>query len=157
MTNDIGTDKVTGKPLANWGQRVGATLIDFLIMLIPEVVLRDVLGDAIGSSIYLVVFGIYLVTQWNLFDGRTVGNRVAKTQVLDATSGASITNKQAFNRYLYLELYAIVDLYGAVEGVRIVVVLAGIYGVVNVLLPLFDQRRQTLHDKFARTIVVVKN
>ncbi len=100
MTIDIGTDKVTGKPLANWGQRVGATLIDFLIMLIPEVVLRDVLGDAIGSSIYLVVFGIYLVTQWNLFDGRTIGNRVAKTQVLDATSGASITNKQAFNRYL---------------------------------------------------------
>lgn len=157
MTLETGTDQVTGKPLANWGQRVGATLIDFLIMLIPEVVLRSMLGDAIGASIYLVLFGIYLVTQWNLFDGRTVGNRVAKTQVLDATTGTSITNKQAFNRYLYLELYAIVDLYGAVEGVRIVVVLAGIYGVVNVLLPLFDQRRQTLHDKFARTIVIARD
>ncbi|MHB1089188.1 MAG: RDD family protein [Acidimicrobiales bacterium] len=157
MTPDIGTDPVTGKALANWGQRVGATLIDFLIMLLPEVLLRSILGDAIGASIYLVVFGIYLVAQWNLFDGRTVGNRVAKTQILDAATGASITNKQAFNRYLYLELYAIVDLYGAVEGVRIVVVLAGIYGVVNVLLPLFDQRRQTLHDKFARTIVIARD
>lgn len=155
MSTPTGTDPVTGKPLANWGQRVGATLIDFLIMLVPEVLLRSILGDAIGSSIYLVVFGIYVVTQWNLFDGKTVGNRVAKTQTLDATTGGSITNKQSFNRYLYLELYAIVDLYGAVEGVRLVVVLAGVYGVVNVLLPLFDQRRQTLHDKFARTIVVV--
>ena len=157
MSAQGGIDNNTGKPLANWGQRVIATLIDFLVMVVPQVLLRTILGDAIGSSIYLVIFGIYLVTQWNLCAGKSVGNRVAHTQVLDANTGGAITNKQAFNRYLYLELYAIIDLYGAVENVGVVVLLAGVYGAVNVLLPLFDLRRQTLHDKFARTIVVVTN
>jgi uncharacterized RDD family membrane protein YckC len=148
-------DEVSGKVLASWGLRVGATLIDFLILVIPEFVLRSVLGNAIGTSIYLVVFGVYLVSMWSLGGGRSVGNRVAKTQILDAASGGLITSQQAFRRYMFLELYAIVNLYGAVENVKIVALLAVVYGAVDVLFPLFDVRKQTLHDKFARTVVVV--
>ena len=148
-------DEVTGKILAGWGLRVGATLIDFLILFIPEFILRSVLGNAIGTSIYLVVFGIYLVSMWAMGGGRSVGNRVAKTQILDASTGGLITSQQAFRRYMFLELYAIVNLYGAVENVSIVALLAVIYGGVDVLFPLFDVRKQTLHDKFAKTIVVM--
>lgn len=151
------TDPVTGRVLAAWSVRVAATIVDFLILAIPELVLRTVLGNAIGSSIYLVVFGVYLVSQWSLCNGRSVGNRVAKSQIVDARTGKGITSKQSFNRYLYLELYAIVNLFGAVEGTGVVVLLSILYGLVDVLYPLFDKRKQTLHDKFAQTIVVMTN
>lgn len=149
------TDEVTGNVLAGWGVRVAATIVDFLILAIPELVLRTVLGNAIGLSIYLVVFGVYLVTQWALCDGKSVGNRVAHSKTVDARTGASLTNKQAFNRYLYLELYAIFDLFGAVEGTSGIVIIALLYGLADCLFPLFDKRKQTLHDKFANTIVVM--
>ena len=71
--------------------------------------------------------------------------------------GQSVNSKQSFNRYLFLELYAIVDLYGAVEGYSLVVLLALAYGLVDVLFPLFDPRKQTLHDKFANTVVIMTN
>ena len=148
-------DEATGKVLASWGLRVGATLIDFLLLVIPEFILRSVLGNAIGTSIYLVLFGIYLVSMWSLGNGRSVGNRVAKTQILDAGTGGQISSQQAFRRYMFLEVYAIVNLYGAVENVSIVALLAVVYGGVDVLFPLFDVRKQSLHDKFARTIVVM--
>jgi uncharacterized RDD family membrane protein YckC len=35
------------------------------------------------------------------------------------------------------------------------VLLAGLYALVDNLFPLFDARKQTLHDKFANTIVVM--
>lgn len=148
---DVKTDQV----LAGWGVRVAATIIDFLVLAIPELILRSTLGNAIGQSIYLVVFGVYLVTQWSMCDGRSVGNRVAKSKIVDAATGGRIDAKQAFNRYLYLELYAIVDLFSAVEGASLVVLLALTFGVVDCLYPLFDPRNQTLHDKFARTLVVM--
>jgi uncharacterized RDD family membrane protein YckC len=150
-------DTITNQMLAGWWVRVAATIIDFLILAIPELVLRSVLGDAVGQSIYLVVFGIYLVTQWTLCDGRSVGNRVVKSRVVDARNGQSVTSKQSFNRYLFLELYAIVDLYGAVEGYSLVVLIALAYGLVDVLFPLFDPRKQTLHVKFANTVVIMSN
>ncbi len=148
-------DPLTEKVLARWGVRVAATIIDFLILAIPELILRSVLGNDVGSSIYILIFGIYLVTQWTLYDGRSVGNRVAHSQTLDAKTGHSITGLQAFNRYLYLEIYAFVDLFGAVEGSNAIVLLAGLYALVDNLFPLFDARKQTLHDKFANTIVVM--
>jgi uncharacterized RDD family membrane protein YckC len=150
-------DAVSGQVLASWGVRVAATIIDFLILAIPELILRSVLGNAVGQSIFLVVFGIYLVSQWSLCDGRSVGNRVASSQIVDAKTGKSVTSKQSFSRYLYLELYAIVNLFGAVEGSNGIVLLAFLYGLVDVLFPLFDKRKQTLHDKFANTIVIMTN
>jgi len=148
-------DATTGLVLAKYGVRVAATIIDFLILAIPELILRSGRGDAVGTCIFIVVFGVYLVTQWSRCDGRSVGNRVAKSRIVDAATGASISTKQAFNRFLYLELYAIVNLFGAVEGSGAIVLLAFIYGMVDNLYPLFDQRNQTLHDKFVGTIVVM--
>lgn len=149
------TDETTGLVLASFGVRAAATIVDFLVLLIPEAALRFLLGNAIGLSAFVVIFGFYLVLQWSRCDGRSVGNRVAHSRIVNADDGRSVSTYQAFNRYLYLEIYAFVDIFGALGGANTIVLVALVYGLVDNLFALFDRRNQTLHDKFARTIVVM--
>jgi uncharacterized RDD family membrane protein YckC len=72
-----------------------------------------------------------------------------------ADNAGSLTTAQAFNRYLCLEIYAFIDIFGALGGANGIVAIALLYGLIDNLWPLWDRRNQTLHDKFARTIVIM--
>jgi uncharacterized RDD family membrane protein YckC len=148
-------DIVTEQVLAGWGMRVGASIIDYLIMFVPVVILKDLLGSITGSVVFLVIFCAYLVTQWLIYDGRSVGNRVMHTQVRDAISGGPVSNAQALWRYFYLIVYVIFDIVGVGTGANTLIFLAFVYFFVDLLYPLWDKRKQTMHDKLAHTIVIV--
>ncbi|MGA2433514.1 MAG: RDD family protein [Acidimicrobiales bacterium] len=147
-------DTVTNQVLASWGQRVGASLVDYLILLAPLVVLKVLLGSVVGAVALVVLEAAYFVTQWLMYDGRTVGNRAVRTQVRDEVTGGEISNKQALWRYFYLEVAIIFEIVGAGANSATLLLLAGAYFLVDLFFPLWDQRNQTLHDKLAKTIVV---
>ena len=100
-------------------------------------------------------FGVYLVGQWFVFDGQSLGNRMVQTQIRDADSGGRITLRQALWRYFYLEVYVLIDVFAIGVNSPVLVTVAVIYVVVNLLFPLGDKRNQSIHDKLARTVVVM--
>jgi len=148
-------DATTGLMLAGWWRRVGATFGDDLILVIPTLfivsIFAQVDGVVLGAIAGLLLEGIYMVKLLSGAKGQTVGNRIAATRVRDATSGHAITLLQAFKRWGFIAVYSAIEL--ASNPVAIYIV--GFIALVDNLYPLFDPRNQTLHDKFAGTIVVL--
>jgi uncharacterized RDD family membrane protein YckC len=148
-------DSVTGLMLAGWGRRAGGTFADGIVMFLPALLVYSIFaeldGYTIGSLCTFVAAGAYLVPSWTSKGGQSVGNRVAITRVRDAATGHRLAGLQAFKRWLFVALYLAIGLIpGVIPAiVFLVIVLA------DVLYPLYDPRNQTLHDKFANTLVVV--
>jgi len=140
-------DTVTGLTLASWGRRVGATVFDGLVLLIPEIVIYLGVGNAslFYTLLSIALQGGYLVWFLSRPLGQTIGNRIVKTRVVQATSGASLEFATSWKRWFIMALLN-VSLY---LGVGLVLL------PLDYLWPLWDKRRQTLHDKFAGTIVVM--
>jgi uncharacterized RDD family membrane protein YckC len=141
--------------LAGWGRRVGATFADALVMFLPALLVYSIFteldGYTIGSLVALVAAGAYLVPSWTTKGGQSVGNRVAITRVRDAATGHRLAGLQAFKRWIFVALYLAI---GLIPGAIPAIVFLAI-GLSDVLYPLWDPRNQTLHDKFANTLVVV--
>ncbi|HUY43073.1 MAG TPA: RDD family protein, partial [Acidimicrobiales bacterium] len=91
-----------------------------------------------------------MVWQISSRSGQTVGNRVAATKVIDALTGSRVSITQALKRWGFIAVYSSLEFTGT-RGASVVV---SLFGLIDVLWPLFDQRKQTLHDKFAGTLVV---
>ena len=148
-------DATTGLMLAGWWRRVGATFADDLVLLIPTSLVvslfTQVDGAYFGEISGVLLYGIYMVKFLSGAKGQTIGNRIAATRVRDATSGHAITLLQAFKRWGYFVIYTVIGLTTGQAAFYIVIFIA----LVDYLFPLFDSRNQTLHDKFAGTIVVL--
>jgi uncharacterized RDD family membrane protein YckC len=139
--------------LAGWWRRVGATFSDDLILIIPTILVADLVRAIAGSFVAVIaglaVEGFYMIYLLSSPSGQTIGNRVAATRVRDALTGHSISRQQAVKRWGFIALYGILlPVGGAIMYVVFVVAL------VDVLFPLFNPRKQTLHDLYAGTIVV---
>jgi uncharacterized RDD family membrane protein YckC len=157
-----------GRPLASWGKRLGAALIDGLVIGIPSYVLMAIVGfsafqtadfetDQFGNvisvgeprSFILVLFvglgivfalGVAYAVYFNGSEkGQTVGKMALKIQVRDENTGGPIGYGRAFVRWLVT-----------------LVLLAACWvpGLVDALFPLWDPKRQTIHDKAASSLVV---
>src|SRR5664280_209627 len=80
-------DAVTGLALAGWWLRVGATLFDGLVLVLPEFLIVWAMGNYTSTVSRLPVFalqgfyGVYLLSRPR---GQTIGNRVARTRVVSA-------------------------------------------------------------------------
>lgn len=149
--------------LASWGARVGAGLVDMLILSIPFLllffvavvpnidVLRDledggtltsgersaIAGILIAILLFLVVWALYKPL-FEGHNGQTLGKMAVKIRVIRAEDGERIGYGKAFFRWFMSTLI------GSVSPLNLV----------NYLWPLWDDDNQTLHDKAARTIVV---
>ena len=155
VRNADGSDAATAAPvLAGWWRRVGATFADNLILLIPTLVVVSIFeglgGVYTGAVAGLLLQGFYMVWQISGKAGQTIGNRVAASKVVDALTGSRVTLLQAVKRWGFIAVYASLGLTGSSTAGAVVTVL----GLVDSLWPLFDARKQTLHDKFAGTLVV---
>jgi uncharacterized RDD family membrane protein YckC len=160
--------------LASWGRRLGAFLIDGLIfgsigllLIIPvglaagmtlEEAIRffgmaggapDSVADPVPLYVALVVQRLiigaipaFFLARWN---GQTPGKRALGVRVMRADGGA-MDLRTALRREL-LGRTIIVD------GLTVITV--GLAGLVNYLMPLWDQQRRTGHDRLADTRVVV--
>ncbi len=138
--------------LAGWWSRVAATLIDTLVLLIPTLVLVLLLGNVLGEIGALLAQATYMVALQSRPDGQTLGNRAAQTRVRDALTGHVITRGQGSLRWLVIALYSVLSTVSSAGTKPLVAV--SLIGVADCLYPLFNSRKQTIHDRLARTIVV---
>jgi uncharacterized RDD family membrane protein YckC len=134
-----------GRPLASWGQRLGALVIDELFIFVVTFLavftlgLRHTFGGALVS---LVMAGAYYAVLNGSEMGQTFGKRAMAIQVRDTGgSGGSIGAQRAALRYVTVGLFRIVPFFG-------------LFTLLDGLWPLWDRRRQALHDKLGGSVVV---
>jgi uncharacterized RDD family membrane protein YckC len=149
-------DQVTGLRLAGWWRRVGATFSDNVIMLLPSYAVFALFGAlagvVVGVLAGIAAQGLYQVRLLSTPRGQTIGNRIALTRVRDEVTGGPISRNTALKRWGFVGAYqAIATL---LTGNFALYVLLAVT-LIDVLYPLVNPRKQSLHDRFAGTIVVM--
>ncbi len=138
--------------LAGWWKRVGASFVDFIVLLPILLILSVILVDTPAIIALLVSFVLefmYLSLMWTKRNGQTVGAKALGIRVV-AADGSPITAEMAYRRA------AVYQLFNAASSMTWVLrPLGSLALLLNVLWPLWDPQKQTLHDKSAGTIVVV--
>lgn len=136
--------------LAGWLHRVGATVIDALILFAVYFVLLLFLPFLAAFVVYQVLsigYFIYFLSQPR---GQTFGNIAVGTQVRSATTGGPLPVAQAATRWAAQLLPSLVA--GLIAPALITITL--LYVILDSLFPLWDAQKQTIHDKAAGTLVV---
>jgi uncharacterized RDD family membrane protein YckC len=159
------THLLTGEPHdavshASWGRRFIAIVIDVLLFVLVPVMFGLVgfviAGNAAEDDLYgaldmfvgsillgFVVAMVGATVYFTLFIGRngqTLGKRVAGIAVRDA---GDTTQPIGYWRVL-----------ARVLAFGLLWVLYWVPGIIDALWPLWDERRQSLHDKIVRSVVV---
>ncbi len=147
-----------GEYLAGWWPRVGATLVDIIIFIIPALIIGSIVikptsnsngfetsnGYTVTSTdtrVGYILFGIYVIYATLMIGrfGQTLGSKAVGTRVVNATTGGPIGYGRALGRsFAHVLLW----------------ILFVLPWVISSLFPLWDSRNQTLHDKMAGTVVV---
>lgn len=147
-----------GRPLASWGKRVGAAIVDFLILAVPLFVIISVIfgvdfnagsdedgaGFSLSASLAPSLLGFVLSAAYYVYftggeSGQTLGKKLLGIAVRDAETGGPLGYGKSGLRYL---------------------VQAGpgsfcfLWSIVDSLWPLWDQKNQAIHDKAVNTLVV---
>jgi uncharacterized RDD family membrane protein YckC len=149
-----------GKQLASWGSRVGATLLDWLILLIPVTLLivlvvvvalsSDVGGIVtaiLSSLLYLVAVLFYaplLMGRQGAHNGQTWGKQIVGIRVV-RDSGQQVDIGFAFLREFVVKGL----LFGFVGSFFF-----SIPTLIDYLWPLWDDQNRALHDMVVSTHVV---
>ncbi|WP_030712297.1 RDD family protein [Streptomyces sp. NRRL S-237] len=138
-------------PLAHWGLRVGATLLDALIIAGPMYALMGV-GAAVASDesteaiagilslvgmLYALGMGIFQLYREGT-TGQTIGKKIVGTSVHRELDGATLGFGMAFVR-------------------RLAHFLDGAACYIGYLWPLWDEKKQTFADKVCSTVVIKVN
>ncbi len=147
--------------LSGWWRRVGATIIDSLILSVPFFVIFVALfglsfsgdGDANGGGIAALIFTTlawvvltlvyapFFMSKWN---GATIGKKATGIRVV-RTDGAPITFGFAAVREVAVKGLLI----GLISNLTL-----GLGGLLNYLWPLWDSEHRALHDMIVKTRVV---
>lgn len=123
---------------ANWGQRVGAYLIDVL----PYIVL-GIIGGVIGKLAISLLFDLIIIAWW-IYNrgylagttGQSWGKKLLNLRLVSEATGQPIGFGMALLRDI---LHFFVDFLPCLVGY---------------LSPLWDAKRQTFADKIMKTVVV---
>ena len=142
---------VATSQLASWGRRLAALMIDTVVLatIITVTVLAagmspEELNNRISSREPLLILLLFVVPEaiytTALIGSRnqTFGKMAVGIKVLDAENRSPIGYRRAFTRWLSPALLWIL----------------WVPGILDHLWPLRDSRNQSVHDKFARSIVV---
>ena len=132
--------EASGTPLAEWWRRLAALVIDTAVLWIPLLFVTHSMGRPMRVVVWLVVGVVYFAVLNGGRRGQTVGKMVWDIRVRAATGGP-LGPAKAARRYLVPALTAIPFL-----GLAL--------GLADGLWPLWDPRRQALHDKLAGSVVV---
>jgi uncharacterized RDD family membrane protein YckC len=138
--------------LASWGRRLAALLVDGAVL--TAIVLTTMLAagvplDDVNSTIWdgssLALIALFVLPE-AIYDtamisarNQTFGKMAVGIEVVDAESRGRIGYARAFTRWL---------------STAFLWALWALPGVIDHLWPLRDSRRQTFHDKLARSVVV---
>ncbi|MGH9095828.1 MAG: RDD family protein, partial [Acidimicrobiales bacterium] len=147
-----------GRPLAEWWQRAVAIIIDSIMLGVVFAILRAIFGGAntivfnsngtttvhTGHLIVAEIIEFVLtLAYFGILDGgqkgQTLGKMALGIATRDINTGGPIgTPRAALRRFIYSLLFALLL----------------IPGLINVLSPLWDQRRQAWHDKAVSSDVI---
>jgi uncharacterized RDD family membrane protein YckC len=122
-------------PRAGFWRRFAAALIDGIIVGVIYGILTAILGGAAAYGLAILVSGAYFTYFEGSENGQTPGKMALGIRVIDFGAGGSIGYGRAFIRWIG----------------RIVSYLPILLGY---LWMLWDNERQTWHDKFANAVVV---
>ncbi len=164
MATGGGPVDMQGRPLAEWWKRVVAAIIDGIIISIPFYILTAIFSVGISSTvecdpvtgiceggggfiagffiswlIFMVLAIAYYVYFHGNEKGQTPGKMIMKIQVRDEATGGPLGYGKAALRWLVA---------GALGF------LCGIGSLLDALWPLWDPKRQALHDKAVSTVVI---
>jgi uncharacterized RDD family membrane protein YckC len=145
----------SGAEYASWWARLGAEILDSLVVGIPMGIALSIIGAS--SNVRTVVIPLALFVYNTLLDGgptgQTVGKRAAGiTARADETAGPLGLRRGAVRSSLVLAL-AIIGNYRLGDDDSFLVTL-NVLAVVDGLWPLWDPRRQSWHDKLAGSVVL---
>jgi uncharacterized RDD family membrane protein YckC len=116
-------------------RRAGAFVLDEVIIGVVGSVLAGVSGDNGAIGWLNLVLGIAYFSIFEGIRGQTIGGMAASVRVVDADSGAIIGIPRAILR-------------------NVARILSGLVFGLGYLWMLWDPRKQTWHDKIAKTVVV---
>lgn len=119
-----------------------AFIVYFSITGYPKEVPQQSLPLLIISILFQFVIPIIYFTYTVGKYGMSLGKKALNLKIVNA-DGSAISFKKAFLRYAFILLYSIPYL-----GMALFIV--------SVLLVLFDKRKQSLHDKVCKTVVLYK-
>jgi uncharacterized RDD family membrane protein YckC len=165
-----------GVALADAPNRFIAAFIDFFILGIVGFILNaittPILGDeylgflglsykgpslvstAVSAILLAIISGGYFIYMWSRMGGATVGMRVLKLSVRDATTGGPVSQQQAINRWLLLGApWALYPLYAWSFIGWIIWLAVLVYYIYLIITIAQDPGRQGFHDKYAKTVV----
>ena len=130
--------------MAEWWRRFAALVIDVAIMWIPLGILTRSMdmGRYTGFAVSVAVGVTYFSLLNGSRKGQTVGKMVWGIQVRDAATGCPLGYPKAAVRYLGPTLLFLIPILGFVLWVA------------DGLSPLWDKKRQAVHDKLAGSMVV---
>jgi uncharacterized RDD family membrane protein YckC len=155
-----GPTDVTGRPLSSWGRRALAFLLDAVVVGLAGGVLSvavtrpELRGTGGGATVIhwrsggLFVFVALLYLAYTAYftfltgsrRGQTVGSLVMGTAVRDAGGQGQIGAARGLARAMVMSTFIVPYLF--------------IPWVLDMLWPLWDPGRQSIHDKLARSVVV---
>jgi uncharacterized RDD family membrane protein YckC len=159
--------KETG--LAGYWWRVLGYIIDAIILAIVTLPLRAAhLEHDVHSIVSVIIVFVYLSVSLIFMNGQTLGMRVVSLRCVDDASRSTLTRPQVLKRTsLYCVLVVINGFYtvrtyshptshqrlvqGQHEGLLFILYLPLL---LDFLWPIWDKKNQTLHDKFASTVVL---
>ncbi len=122
-------------PRAGFWQRVGASIVDALVLCVPAIIFFIVFDLGIAYALTLLIGIGYFVYFEGGPTGQTLGKKALGIRVIDARAGGPIGYGRAFLRYI-------------VEAIFSGILLLGY------LWMLWDREKQTWHDKAATSVVV---
>lgn len=165
-----------GVALADFVDRFIAAFIDFLIIGIIGAIVASVMTGILGEELLGGIFGVsvkvptllsslatvvvmlivsaaYFVGMWSRMGGATVGMKVMKISVRDASSGQPVGQSAAINRWLLLGAPAVLSsIYGWGIGLILAIVVF-VYYLYLAYTIATSPTRQGLHDTYAKTVV----
>lgn len=166
-------ERSAGSPIAGFWWRVLAFVLDEVALdLVLYLSLRDANLTFKEQAVFSVVANfLYFALLIGFAQGRTLGMMICRMRVVNATDQGPVTFSQAILRALfYSVLLLVASLYNyhaprstshLTTKQAEVVVRHGLtyFGLsvphfLDLLWAAWDKRRQTLHDKFARTVVI---
>lgn len=142
------------KELAGMGSRLGARIIDWILVVVTSVIVLIVLFGGLGRTergffaalflSLLVIAAIVLLYEWTMIAvlGQTLGKKWTGVKVVRADNGAVPGGGKSFVRWL-------------IPGLVIIIPVVGNIALLLVYLsPVFSKTRQGWHDMAAATVVV---
>jgi uncharacterized RDD family membrane protein YckC len=141
-----------GRELASWGRRLVALVVDGAILgavVVATVLVGGVTPQELNTLLVdgdtLVLLALFVIPE-AIYDtvmigsrNQTFGKMAVGIKVVGADDRAPIGYTRAFRRWL---------------STAFLWALFTVPGILDHLWPLRDRRNQTLHDKFARSVVV---